>query len=217
MTFESCFPIWNRLTHSEQNTLRTTAYRQTITKGTILIAGSTGCMGLLLVQTGQLRAFTTNTERELTLYRLFEHDMCLFSASCVMSNIQFDIYIEAVEDTSLWVIPTDTYKHLMNTSLTIANYTNDLMASRLSDVMWLIEQVMWHSFDKRLANFLLEESTITGTTELKYTHEQIANHIGSAREVVTRMLKHFQTEGIVQLSRGIIKLTDIPRLNLLVK
>lgn len=217
MAFDTCFPIWNKLSQSERTTLLNSTFPRKITKGTILVAGSNECLGLLLVETGQLRAYTTNMERELTLYRLFKHDMCLFSASCIMNNIQFDIYIEAVEDTTLWVVPTDTYKHLMNTSLTIANYTNELMASRFSDIMWLIEQVMWHSFDKRLATFLLEESTIVGSSQIRYTHEQIANHIGSAREVVTRMLKHFQTEGIVELSRGIIDLTDIPRLNLLAK
>lgn len=217
MTFESCFPIWNKLNTLEQRTLAGSAYRRTLNQGNILIAGSTGCLGLILVQSGQLRAYTTNTERELTLYRLLEHDMCLFSASCIMNNINFDIYIEAVQDTVVWVVPSDTYKNLMNSSLTIANYTNELMASRFSDIMWLMEQVMWHSFDRRLANFLIEESAMNGTDELKYTHEQIANHIGSAREVVTRMLKHFQAEGMVQLSRGSILLTDVKKLNQLLE
>ena len=93
-----------------------------------------------------------------------------------MRNIQFDIELEAKQDTALWVIPSGVYKQMMTTSLTIANYTKELMASRFTDVMWLIEQVLWNSMDKRLAEFLLEEYSLRDTQELKITHEEIANH-----------------------------------------
>ena len=84
----------------------------------------------------------------------------------------------------------------------MANYTNELMASRFSEVMWLMEQVMWKSLDKRVAAFLLEEASIEGSSVLKITHEAIANHLGTHREVITRMLRYFQSEGMVRLSRG---------------
>ncbi len=96
----------------------------------------------------------------------------------------------------------------MNTSAPLANYTNEVMASRFSDVMWLIDQIMWKSFDKRLAEFLLNEVSIEGTNILKLTHEEIGNHMGNPREVVTRMLKYFQTEGMVKLSRGTVEILD---------
>jgi len=78
--------------------------------------------------------------------------------------------------------------------------------------MWLIEQIMWKSLDKRMAAFLLEESSIEGTEKLKITHEYIANHLGSHREVITRMLRYFQNEGMVKISRGIVELTDTEKL-----
>ena len=96
----------------------------------------------------------------------------------------------------------------MEKSAAVANYTNELMASRFSEVMWLVEQVMWKSFDKRLAAFLLEESTLDNSDTLTITHDKIAAHMGTAREVVTRMLRYFQSEGMVSLSRGSVKLTD---------
>jgi CRP/FNR family transcriptional regulator len=74
--------------------------------------------------------------------------------------------------------------------------------------MWLMEQIMWKSFDKRLAQFLLEESSLEGTDTLTLTHEKIANHLGTAREVVTRMLRYFQGEGMVRLTRGAVEITD---------
>lgn len=213
MDYEFHFPIQSKLTSEEFDALKKAALPRNIKKGTILQAGQSECHGLFLVRNGQLRAYTTNSEREITLYRLLEDDLCLFSASCIMNNLQFDIYIEAMENTDVWVIKADLYKKLMESSITIANYTNELMASRFSEVMWLFEQVMFFSFDKRLATFLQNEVSISGSNLLTMTHEEIANHLGSAREVVTRMLKHFQTDHIVKLSRGSIEIIDSKKLN----
>ena len=85
---------------------------------------------------------------------------------------------------------------------------------RFFDVLQ-IEQIMWKSLDKRVASFLLEETSIEGTNELKITHETIANHLGSHREVITRMLRYFQGEGLVKLSRGKITILDSKRLETL--
>ena len=187
-----------------------------VSKGTVVHNGSADCTGLLLLKSGQLRAYILSDEgREITLYRLFDMDMCLFSASCIMRSIQFEIIIEAEKDTELWIIPADVYKNIMNESAPAANYTNELMASRFSDVMWLIEQIMWKSLDKRVAAFLLEEAAIEGTYELKITHETIANHLGSHREVITRMLRYFQNEGMVRLSRGMVAVLDEKKLRAL--
>ncbi len=116
--------------------------------------------------------------KEITLYRLFERDICLFSASCMLSSIQFEIMVEAEKDTELWVIPTEVYRRLMEDSAVVSNYTNQIMASRFSDVMWLMDQILFQSFDRRLSQFLLEESGIEGTDSLKITHERISNHMG---------------------------------------
>ena len=120
--------------------------------------------------------------------------------------------IAAEKDTDLWIIPVEVYQNIMAESAPVANYTNELMATRFSDVMWLIEQIMWKSLDKRVSAFLLEEASIEGTNTLKITHEYIANHLGSHREVITRMLRYFQNEGIVKLSRGVVEITDTEKL-----
>ena len=125
-----------------------------------------------------------------------------------MSSLQFEVIIEAEKDSEVFIIPPHVFQKLMNESLPVSKFTNDLMATRFSDVMWLMEQIMWKSFDKRLAAFLLEEANIEGSNCLKVTHERIANHMGTAREVVTRMLRYFQGEGLVKLSRGTIDIAD---------
>ena len=213
MSFEHFFPVWDQLTAAQKNRIRDGLIKRQIKKGTMIHNGSMDCTGLLLVKYGQLRAYILSDEgREITLYRLFDRDMCLFSASCIMRSIQFDVAIEAEKNTHLWIIPAEIYKNIMEESVPAANYTNELMASRFSDVMWLMEQIMWKSFDKRLAAFLLEESTLEGDSTLKLTHEIIANHLGTAREVVTRMLRYFQSEGMVKLARGTVEITDEEKL-----
>ena len=213
MSFEHYFPVWDQLNMTQKNRILDSLITRQIKKGTIIHNGSMDCTGLLLVKHGQLRAYILSDEgREITLYRLFDRDMCLFSASCIMRSIQFDVTIEAEKDTGLWIIPAEIYKNIMEESAPVANYTNELMASRFSDVMWLMEQIMWKSFDKRLAAFLLEESTLEGDSTLKLTHEIIANHLGTAREVVTRMLRYFQSEGMVKLARGIVEITNTEKL-----
>ena len=209
MDFQSIFPVWNKLNAIQKNRILGGLITRKVKKGTLIHNGSMDCTGLLLVKSGQLRAYILSDEgREIPIYRLFDMDMCLFSASCMMRSIQFEVTIKAEKDTELWVIPAEIYKSIMEESAPVANYTNELMAARFSDVMWLMEQVMWKSLDKRVAAFLLEESTIEGTNELKITHETIANHLGSHREVITRMLRYFQNEGMVRLSRGTVIILD---------
>lgn len=213
MDLSTHFPIWDKLTPAQQKIISQSSQSRSVPSGTVLHNGSIDCLGLLLILSGQLRAYIISDEgREITLYRLFERDVCIFSASCVMSNIQFEVIIEAEKDSEVIVLPPHIYKKLMEESAAVANFSNQIMGSRFTEVMWLIEQIMWKSFDKRLAAFLVEESILDNTDALKITHEKIANHLGTAREVVTRMLRYFQSEGLVKLSRGIIELTDKKKL-----
>lgn len=207
-------PFWSELTQEQQLQIDKAVIERTYYRGESMHRGSEHCAGLLLVKHGQLRVYIISENgREITLYRLFDNDICIFSASCMMKNINFDIYVETEQETEALLIPTPVYNQLNQTSLAVSDFTNQLMASRFSDVMWLMEQVLFSSFDKRLAAFLLEQSAIDGTDRLSITHEAIAKHLGSAREVVTRMLKYFQNEGMVQLSRGEITLTDRKKLS----
>ena len=209
MDFSECFPIWNKLTREQQERLRGVTELQQIPRGTVVHDGSPECKGMVLVKSGQLRAYLLSDEgREVTICRFFEMDICLFSASCVMPNMMFDVFIEAEKDTEIWVIPACLYQNLMDESLPLSNYSHALITNHFSEVMWLMEQIMWKSFDKRLAGFLVEESRIEETDSLKITHEKIAAHLGTAREVVTRMLRYFQSDGMVKRTRGTVELVD---------
>lgn len=205
MRFQDYFPIWDQLHPQQQLRLLDSLAVQTVEKGTVVRGGNRDCAGLLLIRSGQLRALVYSEEgREITIYRLFDRDICLFCAPCVIRSIQFDVTIQAEKDTEFWSIPAEVYQQLMAESTAVANYTNELMANRFSEVMSRMEQFMWKSMDKRVAAFLLQEASIEGTCQLRITHEAIANHLGSHREVITRTLRGFQDTGMVKLSRGMV-------------
>ena len=203
------FPIWDKLSPAHQQLVSSSIVPKILGKGAVLHDGGAECAGLVLIKSGQLRAYILSEDgREITLYRLLDRDICLFSASCVMRSVQFEIMIAAEKESEVFILPPYIFKRIMEESAPLANYVNELMATRFSEVMWLIEQIMWKSIDKRLANFLLEESTLEDSPILKLTHEAIANHLGTAREVVTRMLRYFQNEGYVKLTRGSLEIID---------
>lgn len=206
---EEYLPFWAKLSSREQTRLDEAAVSRTYEKGERLHNGRADCNGLFLVTKGRLRVFlTSDTGREITLYRLLERDICLFSASCILQDIRFEVFVEAERQTEVLIIPAGIYQELLDSSRPAADYTSKLMASRFSDVMWVMEQLLFSSLGRRLGEFLLEQRAIEGGDRLSLTHEEIARHLGSAREVVTRMLRYFQSEGLVSLSRGGITLLD---------
>ncbi|MCR5580188.1 MAG: Crp/Fnr family transcriptional regulator [Pseudobutyrivibrio sp.] len=208
MEISEFFPIWEDLSEEEKQGLTANSVLKHTGVGRVRNIDEE-CEGLILVNTGQLRAFVTSMDgKEVTLYRVLPGDVCLFSAACIMKDISFDVIIEAEKETDYWVIPAHQYKYLMENSLSISKYTNELLSSRFSEVMWLLEQIMWQSMDKRIAAFLMEECNLEQNRELTITHEKIAAHLGTAREVVTRMLKYFQGEGLIELKRGAVIILD---------
>ena len=216
MDFANYFPIWDKLTATQQKQVLEVIQLHKVKKGMMVHDSSAECLGLVVMRSGQLRTFFLSEDaREITLGRLFEYDVSLLSASCVMPDLQFDAMIEAEKDSEFWSIPACLFRNLMEESLAVSNYARSLISSNFSDLMWLMEQIMWKSMDKRLAAFLLEESALEETPLLKITHEKIASHLGTAREVVTRMLRYFQNEGIVKLTRGSIEIVEYEKLRAL--
>ena len=213
MEFAEYLPIWDKLTAQQQQRIAGVVEHRAVKKGTHIHDSSAECLGLIMVRSGQLRAYILSEYgREITISRLFEYDVSLLSASCVMPDMQFNVMIEAEKDTEFWSIPACLFKNLADESLTVSNYSRNLLSSNFSELMWLMEQIMWKSFDKRLAAFLLEEARLENSPVLQITHEKIASHLGTAREVVTRMLRYFQNEGMVKLTRGTIEITDSKKL-----
>lgn len=208
--FKETLMFWKDLNEAQKSMVQSSMVLKQFEAGESMRSGSENCSGLFLLESGQVRAYIISEEsgKEITLYRLFDRDVCIFSASCMMKNIAFDIYVEVEKRTRAFLIPISVFKKLADSSMAVMAFTNELMASRFSEVMWIMEQALFMRFDKRLALFLLEQSNIEGSDNLKITHEKIANHLGSAREVVTRMLKYFQSDSMVEVGRGTINITN---------
>ena len=185
-------------------------------KGETLHSGGDKCLGVLLVKKGQLRVYMMSEDgRDITLYRLFEGDVCILSASCILDEITFDVFIDADEDCELLSICSQTFRRIAEQNIYVEAYIYKLATMRFSDVMWAMQQILFMGIDKRLAIFLIDESSKNHSDKINLTHEQIARYMGTAREVVSRMLKYFSSEGIVELYRGGINIIDKKRLRAL--
>lgn len=210
---KSGFSFWERLTAEEQELLVTSSTIVHYPKGASIHRSDERCAGLLLVRSGQIRAYILSDDgREVTLYRLFMGDTCVLSASCVLNEVAFDVMIDAVEDTEAVLIPIGIFHQLMETNVYVELYSYKLATERFSDVMWSVQQILFMGVDRRLAIFLWDEMVKNGKDTVSYTHDQMARYIGSAREVVSRMLKYFSQEGIISQSRGSIRILDREKL-----
>ncbi len=211
--FAEHFPFWPNLTSEQKNYMANHASLLCYRKGTNIHSGENECVGLMLVKSGELRVYMLSEEgREITLYRLREGDVCVLSASCVLSTITFDVHVDAEKDSEVLLVSALAFAELSRQNVYVEKFSYQLATERFSDVMWTMQQVLFMSFDKRLAIFLLDEMNKTDEDTICLTHEQIAKYVGTAREVVTRMLKYFSEEGIVSLSRGGIKVLDKKKL-----
>ena len=211
--FKKTFPFWEKMSNTDKETFLRSSHRVSFKKGTNIHDGNE-CTGVILVKSGSLRLYLLSEEgKEITLYRLFPGDMCILSASCVLSTITFDVFIDSEEDSECVVVGGCAYEELSARLPEAKIFALETAVGRFSDIMWVMQQILFMSMDKRLAIFLLDESVKTGSDCIKLTHEQIAKYMGSAREVVSRMLKYFASEGIVSSSRSEgIRILDKKRL-----
>lgn len=214
--FKSSFPFWESISEKDKDFLCENTVAMSYPKGTSLHNGE-GCSGVFLVKKGCLRVYIMSEDgKDVTLYRLHDGDMCMLAASCVLRAVTFDVFVDAEENSECYVISGSAFADITEKYTDVKIFGLELAVSRFSDVMWVMQQILFMSMDKRLAIFLLDESSRTGSDTLELTHEQIARYIGSAREVVSRMLKYFSSEDMVEVSRKGIRITDRKKLRSIV-
>ena len=213
MDFKTIFPFWEQLNSEERNMVSSSILPQKMKKGDILHRGCGECNGIVHVAKGQLRVYIVSEEgREVTLYRLHQGELCVLSASCLMDAIVFDVMIEAVQETELVVLPSPALSAIMDSNPMVELSLYKRVVENFSEVMWTMQQILFMGADKRVAHFLWDEMAKTGDMIIRLTHEEVARFIGSAREVVTKVLKYFVEEEVVSLSRGKIEIIDKAKL-----
>ena len=210
--YRKIFPFWNEIPESDREFICRNSFSLTYPKGAGIHDGNEWS-GVIFVRSGSLRlSMMSENGKDITLYRLHPGDMCMLSASCVLKAITFDVMIDAEEDSECYVIGGPAFAAVSERNPCIKIFALETAVGRFSDVMWVMQQILFMSMDRRLAIFLTDESARTGADTIALTHGQIARYMGSAREVVSRMLKYFANEGLVEVSRKGVKIVDKKRL-----
>ena len=198
-------PYWERLSGEQKQYIAAHARMRRCAKGEAVHGYGEACLGTVLILQGTFRVFLLSEEgREITLFRLGAGEPCVLSASCVIRQITFDTHMVAESEGELLVVGSAAFDRVAEENIYVKCFLYETATRRFSDVMWAMQQILFLKMDRRLALFLLGEYERTGSAEIRMTHEQIAVHISSAREVVARMLKRFEADGLVRLRRGSI-------------
>lgn len=209
MNYADIFSFWNKLTDDQQQILSSEIYEKFFENGTTINNFNNNCKGIIAVKKGELRVFIVSKEgREITLYRVGQGDVCVLSASCLMDSIVFDILIEAIGDTEVYVIPSKQLSYIIDQNPQVGLYIYKNATKKFTKVMWTMQQLLFMKVDQRLADFIWNETIRQNSNIINVTHDDIAKQIGSAREVVSRIIKYFANEGILSLKRGQIELLD---------
>lgn len=215
--YPKLIPFWSKLSENEKSlVLRSTVIRS-YAKGTDIYGFRESCLGMIYIINGSIRVYILSDEgREITLFRYESGETCVLSSSCVIDQITFDTHMEAESDCTLMILNSGSFRKLTDQNIFVRCYMYETLSERFSSVMWTMQQILFERFDSRLASFLISEYERTGSVEIRMTHEQIAQYVNSAREVVARMMKRFSSDGLVELKRGTVILKNTAELKKLI-
>jgi len=193
-----------------KETIREETQPVELASGAFICMDGNMCQSLALVMEGRARVYKMSEQgREITLYRVEPGESCILTASCILSNRPFPAFAVADTGVRARLVSASTVRRWMNREPVWRRYVFDLVAGRLDTVIATLEEVAFRRLDTRLARLLLEESeTEDGRRTLRATHKRLAADLGSAREVVSRLLKDFEQEGLVNLERSLVRIVD---------
>ena len=206
-------PFTEALSDGERKLLLESAFEARYPAGKFLVESGSLCENVYVVLEGLIRIYKLSEEgREITFYRVGSGETCLFTMGCILEHQPFDAMAEIEKPARLLAIPSYVFERLMNDNPTFRNHIIQRLLATITDLMMLTEEVTFHSMNRRLVAFLLNESSQQASRQLTITHEAISQELGTAREVMSRMLKEFEKKGLLALSRGRILIKDMAAL-----
>ncbi len=205
----AAFPHLNELSEAEREAQLGAMSVGTYEPGTVMLEQGRRCRGVALVLSGVIRVYQMSADgREITLYRVYEGETCVLAIACLLGGVDYPVIAVVEDEAEVVMMPTDLLRTLMQKSEPWQRYLFSSMASSMVSVMKLLDEVAFRRMDSRLALRLLQ----CERNQILFTHEELAADIGTAREVVSRLLKEFEGQGIVSLRRGAVHVTDRARL-----
>lgn len=212
-SFQELLPFWNELSCEKQQRILAESTLHTYKPNEIVYDAHGVCPSLILLVSGRLRStFAHDTTKKITLYWLYESEVCVLSACPVLHNIPFGITIIAEDPSQLIMFPAELYLSLQDENPEMRMFIRQQMTARFSDVIWLVQQVVFQPFSKNLATYLIERSAREGTSLIHITQAEIAQELGTGRNAVGRTLRQFEKEGILRLVRGGVFIKNLPAL-----
>lgn len=175
----------------------------TVPAGTVLFDERQPCRGFPFVLKGAVRVVKSAANgRELPLYRVLPGETCIITSSCLLGHVDYNARGLAEGDTELVFLPREQFDALL-ASPPFRNFVFQLFAARIAELMQLVEEVAFRNLDQRLAGLLLGKGQV-----VRITHQQLADELGSVREMVSRLLKGFAEQGLVALGREQVEILD---------
>lgn len=212
----SRLPFWDRLRENQRDALVAGARTARYKKGSQLADVGEDC-GVILVKRGRICAIAVSEEgREVALLCCYSGDMCLLAAHAFMDTAAFNISISAETEADVMIIDTKTFSDVCKSNIHAEGYIRRVISDHFSMVVGNIHHMLIHSPERRIAAYLCSAAERTGSGKVRATHEQIAKHVGTAREVVTRTLKKMAGEGMILSERGFVVIKDKAALKKLV-
>ncbi len=199
----SAYPLLSDLSPMLRETLVRNAQRVEAPAGRVFFDVDAPCSLFLLVTRGSVRVFRPGEEREIYLYSVERGQSCILTVSCLLGNSTYPARGVVEEDVTGYVIARPAFSELLDRSAAFRHLIFDLFGERMTGLMTLIEEIAFRRLDQRLAAHLAERPAVVETT-----HQQLANELGSVREVVSRILKQFEKQGWLHLERGTIHIED---------
>lgn len=207
--FTQAFPFWNQLTEGQRESVREHTVKTLCTKKTRLHFGGGECAGVQIIGYGRVRVFITSPGGgDITLFRLLDGDVSILSAACMLNGMDVELDMEMETDCEIYTIPKSIYRKLYDDCGEVKDYTMEMISEKFSDIMWLFNQFVFSNVASRIASAIIEHKVLSGSDQFEITHEALARDAGTAREVVTRILKQFQADGLVKLTRGKVEVLN---------
>lgn len=182
--------------------------KRNVPKGTIIFDEGDSCGGVAFVLKGSIRVSKIGKNgREIILYRVKSGDSCILTISSVLSNISYPATASVEEDADVFIVPVHQFQSMMSSNVDLQQFVYKLLSNRFLDVMTLIDEIIFRKIDERLIEFLLTKAP-SDESIIEMTHEELAVQLGTAREVISRIMKSLEREGFIQHSRGKIRVIN---------